>query len=769
MMSDVALRALLSNRVDFRERGGFAREHEVARSGSAPPTVEGSLAAFGGLFGVSRTAVGCDKISGKGFVCNDEDLRADPAYVNYYYSNVNINPRLPPPLLSKEEWRSAQRWGVGRSLLGGKEESAGAGVEVNGSEWSGDGLIGLGFGSGQRSIADIIQDELCYPANASRQPSRSASRNEFNDIMEYPEVQLIDRLPSPGIPPIGSGRVSSFNRSISSRNNSSSSVSTRVDDRADLVAALSGLNISSSGLLDAQNQLYSPKSMKSGSELQNINGADHYSPANASKFHKVNSVNQHSSSTDYVATQRALLGKKALLGREYVSNSYSHLMGVEDVYSDAACSSPKYQYGAAYGRTEMMTNGYYGNIDYGMGMPYFGNQLVGVIPNSPPGYGSPIQHGCFPPGWRANGSYLDDSYPASLLEEFKSNKARCSELSEIVGHVVEFSSDQYGSRFIQQKLETASSEEINMVFNEIMPRALTLMTDVFGNYVVQKFLEHGSSLQVRKLADQLNGHVLTLSLQMYGCRVIQKAIEVCELEQQSKMAMELDGHVMRCVRDQNGNHVIQKCLECIPEDAIGFIISTFYDQVVPLSKHPYGCRVIQRVLENCRDPETLRIVMDDILRSVCLLAQDQYGNYVIQHVIQHGKPQERSTIIEKLMGQVVQMSQQKFASNVIEKCLIFGTPAERESFVNEMLGSNDDNEPLQVMMKDQFANYVVQKVLETCDDRQVELVLSRIKVHLTTLRKYTYGKHIVARAEKLVAAGEKRINSQIIKMGIASA
>lgn len=59
----------------------------------------------------------------------------------------------------------------------------------------------------------------------------------------------------------------------------------------------------------------------------------------------------------------------------------------------------------------------------------------------------------------------------------------------------------------------------------------------------------------------------------------------------------------------------------------------------------------------------------------------------------------------------------------------------------------------QVMMKDQFGNYVVQKVLETCDDQNRELILSRIKVHLNALKRYTYGKHIVARVEKLIATG----------------
>lgn len=65
-------------------------------------------------------------------------------------------------------------------------------------------------------------------------------------------------------------------------------------------------------------------------------------------------------------------------------------------------------------------------------------------------------------------------------------------------------------------------------------------------------------------------------------------------------------------------------------------------------------------------------------------------------MLEHGKPDERSSIIKELTGQIVQMSQQKFASNVIEKCLSFGTPKERQLLVTEMLGSTDENEPLQV-------------------------------------------------------------------------
>ena len=57
------------------------------------------------------------------------------------------------------------------------------------------------------------------------------------------------------------------------------------------------------------------------------------------------------------------------------------------------------------------------------------------------------------------------------------------------------------------------------------------------------------------------------------------------------------------------------------------------------------------------------------------------------------------------------------------------------------------------MMKDQFANYVVQRILETSNDKQREVLLNRIRIHLHALKKYTYGKHIVARFEQLSGEG----------------
>ena len=48
----------------------------------------------------------------------------------------------------------------------------------------------------------------------------------------------------------------------------------------------------------------------------------------------------------------------------------------------------------------------------------------------------------------------------------------------------------------------------------------------------------------------------------------------------------------------------------------------------------------------------------------------------------------------------------------------------------------------------QYANYVVQKMIDVAEPSQRKLLMHKIRPHVSTLRKYTYGKHILAKLEK---------------------
>jgi mRNA-binding protein PUF3 len=186
------------------------------------------------------------------------------------------------------------------------------------------------------------------------------------------------------------------------------------------------------------------------------------------------------------------------------------------------------------------------NFANGYSQPYYSNQYYMPQP-FPPNYMDPygpsfrqaainnyamphlngsysLGNGNLPPVRPSRDQDPSKGMRSALLDDFRiSNKSnRKYELRDIYNHVVEFSGDQHGSRFIQQKLETANSDEKDQVFREIEPNAIQLMKDVFGNYVVQKFFEHGNQVQKRLLAEKMKGKVVDLSIQVYACRVVQK-------------------------------------------------------------------------------------------------------------------------------------------------------------------------------------------------------------------------------------------------------
>lgn len=328
------------------------------------------------------------------------------------------------------------------------------------------------------------------------------------------------------------------------------------------------------------------------------------------------------------------------------------------------------------------------------------------VTNSMKGRDSKVSRGRRGTGGRGGGgrdTKPDVPTTSAILDEFHSAKSRDWTIRRIEGHVVEFCQDQSGSRFIQQRLEMGDHTEQQIVMKEVLRAIRRLRNDVFGNYVVQKLLDFGTAKMKSEIRDTLEGEMLSLSLQMYGCRVVQKAIETVDEEDLPRLLREFHNDVLGCIHDQNGNHVIQKCIEVLNSRAnkadslrdlhratflreqIDFILNDILTNAIALSCHPYGCRVLQRILEHCTEEKKVAILNEIKLCHKDLL-DDQYGNYVIQHVLQYGRDDDRDSIVQIVVDcGLLGLARQKFASNVVEKLLKYGNNDQRRAVVREML------------------------------------------------------------------------------------
>jgi mRNA-binding protein PUF3 len=122
------------------------------------------------------------------------------------------------------------------------------------------------------------------------------------------------------------------------------------------------------------------------------------------------------------------------------------------------------------------------------------------------------------------------------------------------------------------------------------------------------------------------------------------------------------------------------------------------------------------------------------------------------------------------MGQLLTFSKHKFASNVVEKSIQFGTEEQRRAIVAQLMTIHSDgSSPLQLMMKDQYGNYVVrkfssppfisrninrspEKLLAQLKGPEREEFVEHVRPQLIQLKKYNYGKQLLA-IEKLISLG----------------
>ncbi|KAL2130964.1 hypothetical protein VTI74DRAFT_5709 [Chaetomium olivicolor] len=325
---------------------------------------------------------------------------------------------------------------------------------------------------------------------------------------------------------------------------------------------------------------------------------------------------------------------------------------------------------------------------------------------------------------------------SEVLERIRRNSRSIKqlELKNLSGQISEICGDQAGSRFIQGRLESANSDEKEHVFHEIMPNAVQLMKCAFGNYVIQKLFEHGDQAHKKALARSMKGRVVELSTDKYACRVVQKALEYVLVDQQAELVKELEKDILNVVENVHGNHVVSQIIAVVPRQHIDFIMDCLKTRVQQLSCHQYACRVIQRALEHGTDEDKAEF-MREVHKCGPALLSDPYGNYVAQHVIVNGSPEDHARMVNLVRSQLVALAKSQCGSHVVERCILHGTLEERRAMRDLLINSGEGADSLLFqLMKDQFGNYVIQKLANSLHGQDKDEMIEKMKPYLQRLR-----------------------------------
>jgi len=332
--------------------------------------------------------------------------------------------------------------------------------------------------------------------------------------------------------------------------------------------------------------------------------------------------------------------------------------------------------------------------------------------------------------------------------------------------------DQPASLFLQHKLRFSSQEVNQMIFTAIVTQAPTLMKNRFGNFLMQKVIEHGTPDQIRTIGMIVKGNVLGLSTDRFACHVVQKAIDFVDAKLKSEILAEILKVIPETITHKFGCHVWQRLFETgwvessenvndgrKPDILMASIDSSLQGKWHVLANDENGSLVLQCIFENCTEVERTPIVTQ-VLNHLVEISMGQWGNWVVQHVVEHGTQKNKEFIIKTLTQNVFIMSIDQYASKVVEKILKIAGKRDLYEIIDHIIrpsipSRGQKRAYILEMMNNQYGNYVVQHILQLAEAEQRDVCVRLISPHLGVLRYSKYGQRVAAIADKILKGVRK--------------
>lgn len=119
----------------------------------------------------------------------------------------------------------------------------------------------------------------------------------------------------------------------------------------------------------------------------------------------------------------------------------------------------------------------------------------------------------------------------------------------------------------------------------------------------------------------------------------------------------------------------------------------------------------------------IKIISDNCLE----IAQNPFGNYAIQYLLESWNLNEFPSIIDILISNIAMLSIQKFSSNVSEKVIEYVPQCKRNALFNELFNPIH----LKSIIKSKYGQYVLKKAVKSMfsqEKEEMKVLLGQFKL-----------------------------------------
>ena len=212
--------------------------------------------------------------------------------------------------------------------------------------------------------------------------------------------------------------------------------------------------------------------------------------------------------------------------------------------------------------------------------------------------------------------------------------------------------NQKTTKELQKSLSEEPKETIDLIIKELKGNFRNVIKNRNGNYFCSDLFKVCSKEQLIEILKELSPYLSEDCLHEFATHPIQRLIELSSSEEEYKLLLSSFNDynkILLASLNQNGFFVIQKLIVHIPEKIRMEFNIIFVKFICILSRDMYGLCAVKKFIGYTKTESIVQQIFAAIMTNLVSISSNQYGNYLIQYLLEKWWKTSEGVYLKKLI------------------------------------------------------------------------------------------------------------------------
>jgi phosphoribosylformylglycinamidine (FGAM) synthase-like amidotransferase family enzyme len=278
--------------------------------------------------------------------------------------------------------------------------------------------------------------------------------------------------------------------------------------------------------------------------------------------------------------------------------------------------------------------------------------------------------------------------------------------------------NQRNTIILQKSLMEASKETIDNIIKEMAGIYSKIIKNKNGNYFCSDLFKVCDKNQRIIILKEICNSISDDCVDEYGTHPIQTLVELSECEEEYKLILSSfneNNKILDASLNPNGSFVIQKIIVHIPERYRMEFNLKFIKYLCILSMDMYGVCTVKKFIGYTKNELLIKQILNIILNNFVNISENQYGNYLIQFILEDWWNKNEGIFLKKLcISKFHILASNHFSSYICDLFIKLSNYEEKKILMSSLI----KDKTLTLLINNNSGNIIINKLMNSLKNQQ---------------------------------------------------